>query len=68
LLEKHRIAAIVVAFVGAWISFWFNQLDARTRQLVSAGETALNVSGARLADLANIPSLKIVEAVEQPAL
>ena len=67
LLEKHRIAAIGVALIGAWLAFWFNLLDARARQLVKAGERALKVSEARLADQANIPDLRILSAVERPA-
>ena len=38
LLDKNRVAAVGVAILGAWLSFWFNRLDRRTRQLVNAGE------------------------------
>lgn len=67
LLEKHHLAAIIVALIGAWIAFWFNRLDARTRQLVNAGESALKIWEAHLADRTNLPSLKILENVERPA-
>jgi hypothetical protein len=66
LLEKHRAAAVGVALVGAWVAFWFNRLDCRTRQLVKAGERALVVSETRLAEYANLPHVKILEAVEKP--
>ena len=57
----------MVALVGAWVAFWFNRLEARSRQLVKAGERALTVSQTRLANLADNPDLKILEAVEQSA-
>jgi hypothetical protein len=67
LLEKHRAAAVGVAVVGAWVAYWFNRLDRRTRQLVNARECVLAVSEAKLADCAKIPHLKILEAVNQAA-
>jgi hypothetical protein len=67
LLERHPRAAFVVALVGAWVAFWFNRLEARSRQLVKAGERALTVSQTRLANLADNSDLKILEAVEQSA-
>jgi hypothetical protein len=66
LLEKHGGAASGVALIGAWLAFWFNRLDARTRQLVKAGERALAASEAQLAATAGIADLNIVETVEQP--
>jgi hypothetical protein len=66
LLEKHLGAALGVALLGAWLAFWFNRLDTRSRQLVKAGERALVASEAWLATEAAIADLKIVEAVEQP--
>jgi hypothetical protein len=50
-----------------WLAVWFNRLDARTRQLVEAGEDALRVSQARLANLANNHALMILDAVDEPA-
>jgi hypothetical protein len=58
ILEKHPGAAAVLAAVGAWLTLWFNRLDARSCQLVEAGEDALKVSQARLAGLADNPHLK----------
>jgi hypothetical protein len=66
LLDKHCLAALFVALVGAWIAFWFTRLDNRTRQLIDAGEDVLKVSQARLAEAANIAALKISEKVEKP--
>ena len=66
ILEKHPAAAAVLAFVGAWLAYWFNRLDARSRQLVDAGEDALKVSQERLADLADNQALMILEAVDEP--
>jgi hypothetical protein len=68
LLEKHPAAAAVLAVVGAWLTFWFNRLDARSLQLVEAGRRALRVSQRRLAALAENPDLKILDAtVKSPA-
>jgi hypothetical protein len=66
-LEKHPVVAAVVAAVGAWLAFLFNRLDARSRQLVHAGEDALKVSQAHLASLTNNPHLKTLDVVERPA-
>jgi hypothetical protein len=65
LLEKYPGASFIIALVGAWLCFWFNRLEARSRQLVKAGESALIVSQRRLATLADNPDLKILDAVEQ---
>jgi hypothetical protein len=68
LLEKHRAAAVCVSLLGAWLAFWFNRLDNRSRQLVKASERALAALEAKLADATGISDLKIVEAVEKPEL
>jgi hypothetical protein len=65
LFEKRPAAACIVALLGAWMAFWFNRLDYRNRQLVKAGEDALTACEMRLAELAAIPALKIMKAVEQ---
>src|SRR5262245_37580345 len=67
LLEKNPVAAAMLAAVGAWLTVWFNRLEARSRQLVEAGERALKVSQKRLAGLAENPDLMILNAVEVPA-
>ena len=67
ILEKHPGGAAVLAAVGAWLTLWFNRLDARSCQLVEAGEDALRVSQARLASLADNQSLMILDAVDEPA-
>src|SRR5262245_55649576 len=58
LLEKHPAAALVLAISGAWLTFWFNRLEARSRQLVKAGERALAAPQVRLASLTENPDLK----------
>jgi hypothetical protein len=63
LLDKEPAAAAVLATIGAWLAFWFNRLDARSRQLVEAAEDALRVSQERLANLADNQSLMILAAV-----
>jgi hypothetical protein len=68
LLEKHPSVAAFLAAFGAWLAFLFNRLDARSRQLVDAGEKALKVSQAHLASLAENPCLTILDAVERPAV
>lgn len=67
LLEKHRGAALCIALLGAWLTFWFNRLDKRTRQLVKAGERALMPSEQRLDALTGSHEIRIVSAVEVPA-
>jgi hypothetical protein len=67
LLDKEPAAAAVLAIVGAWLAFWFNRLDARSRQLVEAGEDALRVSQTRLANLSENQSLMILNAADEPA-
>jgi hypothetical protein len=66
LLEKHPGPGVCVALAGAWIGFWFNRLDFRTRQLVRAGERVLEVAQERLAKRVDIESIRIIERVEHP--
>jgi len=66
LLERSPAVAAGVAIVGAWIAFWFTRLDRRTRQLLNAGESALEVAQARLADRADMPSVRMLEQVRKP--
>jgi hypothetical protein len=66
LLDKSPEVAVVVALLAAWIAFWFQRLDARSRQLVEAGEQALIRCQAQLADRASIPALNLVTSVENP--
>lgn len=64
LLEKHPIAACVVAFVGAWVAYWFNRLDLRTRQLIHAAEDVLKIEQTRLFEKTGTKNIKILEIVD----
>jgi hypothetical protein len=66
LLEKHSGAAFGVALLGAWLAFWFNRLDTRSRQLVKAGNVRWQPWNRNSPLRPGIAELKIVEAVEQP--
>jgi hypothetical protein len=66
LLEKHRGGAFGVSLLGAWLAFWFNRLDARSRQLVKASERALTALEAQLSAASGMADLNIVAAVERP--
>ena len=66
ILDKRPTAAIGVALLGAWLAVLFNRLDRRTRQLVNAGESALEVAQARLADRIGIANIRLLERVKYP--
>ena len=66
-LKEYREVAAAIGLLGAWISFWFNRLEHRTKQLVKAGEKALAPSQERLAAVTDIESLRIVVAVDEKA-
>lgn len=63
-LERHRPVALAIGILGAWISFWFNRLEGRTKQLVKAGEAALEPLQDRLAQRTGIGSIRILQAIE----
>jgi hypothetical protein len=66
-LSEHRIIAVGIALLGAWVSLWFNRMEKRTKQLVKAGEAALAPFQHRLAELTANPSLVILPSVERAA-
>lgn len=66
-LEEHPRVAVGIAVLGAWISYWFNRLEKRTKQLVKAGELALEPLQQRLVDLTGIPDIAMLHAVEEKA-
>ncbi|MBI4635825.1 MAG: hypothetical protein HY727_05695 [Candidatus Rokubacteria bacterium] len=66
-LKDHRGVAAAIALLGAWLSVWFNRLEKRTKQLVKAGEAALEPSQQRLANLAGNPHLSILAVVNAKA-
>ena len=67
LLDKEPVAAVAVALIGVWIGYWFTRLDIRVRQLVHAGEVALRITEAQIAEQLGIPELNIVDLVKIPA-
>lgn len=56
-----------VAILGLILSCGFLQLEARTRELVRAGEAALRPLQSRLAQVLQIGELEIVKSVETPS-
>jgi hypothetical protein len=66
LIERVPLAALAVALVGAWISFWFTRLDNRTRQLINAGEDVLKIYQKRIAKSIDLPEFEILRIVEGP--
>jgi hypothetical protein len=64
---KNSLLAAAIALVGAWLSWLFNRLEIRTRELVKAGEAPLRRIEERLASAAQLPDLRIVESIETPA-
>jgi hypothetical protein len=66
LLDKRPVAAVAVALLGAWVAFWFQRLDRRTRQLLDAGEKVLQIDQARLAERISIADLNILTRVKHP--
>ena len=66
-LSGHRYGlAAVIALLGAAISFGFILMDLRNRDLTRAGEVAVKHLEDRLACMHNIPSLRIMEAIDKP--
>jgi len=66
-VDKHPAIAVGIGGLGAWLSFWFNRLERRSKQLVKAGEVALGYSQARLAELEANPAMRILDVVEKKA-
>jgi len=63
-LDKHRVVAFGIAMLGAWVCFWFNRMERRTKQLVKAGEQALSPFQELLARSTDVDALRIVNHVE----
>jgi len=66
-LPKLPPVACGVALLGSWVTFWFSRLDARSRELVKAGEVALSECESQLAESTGSSAFRIVAAVERPA-
>jgi hypothetical protein len=63
----HRyIIAAYIGVLGTLISCGFIAMDLRNRDLTRAGEVAVQDLEARLAERMKLPSLRIIEAVDNP--
>lgn len=67
LTAKHYSLAVAIGGFGGWISWWFNRLELRTKELVKAGEAAVKHSERQLALASKIEELEILKRVETPA-
>jgi hypothetical protein len=66
-LSTHRsIVAGSIGLLGTLISFGFTAMDLRNRELTRAGETPMRELEARLAQKISLPSLRIIEAIDEP--
>lgn len=62
----HHFLAGLISLLGAIISLTFMSMDLRNRDLTRAGEVTLKDLENRIADWYNLPSIRIVEAVDKP--
>jgi hypothetical protein len=58
--------ALWVSILGAWVAFWFNRLDVRSKDLIKAAENALESYEDIIATAAGVDSIKLVSIVEHP--
>ncbi|HEX8662927.1 MAG TPA: hypothetical protein VF744_02715 [Beijerinckiaceae bacterium] len=65
LQARNPIAASVIGFALACVSYCFYQLDRRTRQLIHISEHVLNISLERLARELNIDAINLVRLSDQ---
>jgi hypothetical protein len=66
-LSGHRyILAGFISLLGAAISAGFTLMDLRNRDLTRAGEVAVKDLEARLANIHNMPALRIMDAIDKP--
>jgi hypothetical protein len=66
LSDRHYILAGFIGLLGAAISVAFMLMDLRNRDLTRAGEVAVRDIEARLANTYNMPTLRIMEAIDKP--
>ena len=62
----HYMLAAIISLLGAAISLGFTMMDLRNRDLTRAGEIAMRDLEDRLARTNNMPSLRIMEAINEP--
>jgi hypothetical protein len=65
-LNGRHILAGFIGLLGATISASFTLMDLRNRDLTRAGEVAVRDLEARLAEVINLPELRIIEAIDEP--
>lgn len=66
-LSSSPLVAVAVAVIGVTISFAFNRMEIRSRQLVKRGEQALAPLERRLAELTENPLMELVKLSERSA-
>jgi hypothetical protein len=67
-LSSHRyLLAGTISLLGAAISFSFTAMDLRNRELTRAGEASLKEIQDRLASKCNLPTLRIIVAIDRPS-
>jgi hypothetical protein len=66
LIAHRAFLAEMIGLLGAVISFSFTAMDLRNRDLTRAGEATVREIEDRLAIKCAMPSLRIIEAVDQP--
>lgn len=62
----HAFLAAVISLLGVAISSSFTMMDLRNRDLTRAGEIAVRDLEDRLAHTNNMPSLRIMETIDEP--
>ncbi len=66
LKEGHEPVAAAIGLLGAGVTAWFHRLEIRTKELVKAGEAAMEPLERRLADTMGVEALDIVRRVRTP--
>lgn len=64
LTRGHPGVSVGIGLLGAWLAIWFYGLDGRTRDLVDAGEAAMEPLQQRLAQEVGSEALELVKRVK----
>jgi hypothetical protein len=65
-VKDHEVVAAGIGLLGALVTGWFHRLEIRTKELVKAGEAAMEPLEGRLAEAVAVPALDIVSRVRGP--